>query len=172
MLERALEAGKEAVETRARPACVLKDAGVVDAGAYGLTVIVAGVIAALRGDEGPGLEHQPVPAFSLHLPQHESSAYRYCTNFAVTGKSLDSTLFVPRLEEIGDSVLVVGDDETLRVHVHTDEPDLAVTIFVTHGEVSTSTLPTCTSRWRTAPPGSRTATARAAPWPSARWSPW
>ena len=77
-----------------------------------------------------------MPAGSLHLPQHESSAYRYCTNFAVTGKGLDSTPFVPRLEEIGDSVLVVGDDETLRVHVHTDEPDLAVAVFVTHGEVS------------------------------------
>src|SRR5215211_3270624 len=43
---------------------------------------------------------------------------------------------VPRLEEIGDSVLVVGDQQTLRVHVHTDEPDLALAIFEAVGEVS------------------------------------
>src|ERR671933_252564 len=102
-----------------------------DAGAYGLTVIIAGVIAALRGDSTrPQLEHQHVPdGRDLHLPQHESSVYRYCTNFAVTGSDLDGPSLVPRLEEIGDSVLVVGDRRTLKVHVHTDEPDTAVAIF-------------------------------------------
>jgi DAK2 domain fusion protein YloV len=131
VLERALDAGKEAVERGPEQLDVLREAGVVDAGAYGLTVIVAGVIAALRGgDERPELEHQHVPAGrDLHLPQHESSRYRYCTNFAVTGHNLDGPSFVPRLEGIGDSVLVVGDRQTLKVHVHTDEPDLAVAIF-------------------------------------------
>ena len=136
VLERALEAGKDAVERGPEQLPVLKEAGVVDAGAYGLTVIMAGVIACLRGYAKPRLEHQAVPARSLHLPRHESSAYAYCTNFAVTGHALSAQEFVPRLEEIGDCVLVVGDDETLRVHVHTDEPDMAVAIFVTHGEVS------------------------------------
>jgi DAK2 domain fusion protein YloV len=131
VLERALDAGKEAVERGPEQLEALREAGVVDAGAYGLTVIVAGVIAALRGgEERPQLEHQHVPAGrDLHLPQHESSRYRYCTNFAVTGSDLDGSSFVRRLEEIGDSVLVVGDRHTLKVHVHTDEPDLAVAIF-------------------------------------------
>src|ERR687884_102171 len=132
VLERALEAGKEAVERGPEQLDVLRDAGVVDAGAYGLTVIMAGVIAALRGgDDWPELEHQHVPAdgIEMHRPEHESSRYRYCTNFAVTGEDLDGQSFVPRLEELGDSVLVVGDRRTLKVHVHTDEPDLAVAIF-------------------------------------------
>jgi dihydroxyacetone kinase-like predicted kinase len=117
---------------------VLREAGVVDAGAYGLTVIVAGMIAALRGDEdAPELEHHTAPARDLHLPQHEDSRYRYCTNFVVTGAEMDSQRMVPLLEEIGDSVLVVGDPHTLKVHVHTDDPDGAVQIFEReHAEVS------------------------------------
>jgi DAK2 domain fusion protein YloV len=133
VLERALDAGKEAVERGPEQLDVLRESGVVDAGAYGLTVIVAGLIAALRGEDPPELAHQIAPVRDLHLPQHESSKYRYCTNFAVTGSELEAHDFVPRLEQIGDSVLVVGDPSTLRVHVHTDEPDMAVAIFVAVG---------------------------------------
>jgi DAK2 domain fusion protein YloV len=138
VLERALEAGNEAVRRGPEQLAVLREAGVVDAGAYGLTVLVAGMIAALRGDNRmPEVEHHAPPAHDLHLPQHEDSRYRYCTNFVVTGEALESKKVVPLLEEIGDSVLVVGDPKTLKVHVHTDEPDLAVGIFIAQeGDVS------------------------------------
>jgi DAK2 domain fusion protein YloV len=137
VLERALEAGNEAVRRGPEQLAVLREAGVVDAGAYGLTVLVAGMIAALRGDNAvPEVEHHSAPRHNLHLPQHEDSRYRYCTNFVVTGEALDSQAAAPRLEEIGDSVLVVGDPRTLKVHVHTDEPDRAVEIFSGAGEVS------------------------------------
>jgi hypothetical protein len=135
VLERALEAAKDAVQKGPDQLAVLREAGVVDAGAYGITVLIAGVIGALRGDEPPPIAHE-LPARSLHLPQHESSQYRFCTNFAVSGELLEASTFVPRLEEIGDSVLVVGDDKTLRVHVHTDEPDSAAALFDGVGEVS------------------------------------
>jgi DAK2 domain fusion protein YloV len=136
VLDNALEAAKEAVERGPEQLAVLRDAGVVDAGAYGLTIIVAGCVAALRGDAEPRLEHQEAPARALHLPQHESSSFRYCTNFAVTGEGLVPSSFVPRLEELGDSVLVVGDEQTVRVHVHTDEPEQAVALFESAGELS------------------------------------
>jgi len=136
VLERALEAGKEAVERGPEQLEVLRRSGVVDAGAHGLTIIVAGLIAALRGEDPPELAHQEAPVRDLHLPQHESSEYRYCTNFAVTGEDLETPDFAGMLEQIGDSVLVVGDASTLKVHVHTDEPDLAVGMFVAHGQVS------------------------------------
>ncbi len=136
VLERALDAAKEAVDRGPEQLEVLKEAGVVDAGAYGLTVIVAGVVAALRELEAPELEHQPPPKHSLHLPQHESSSYRYCTNFAVTGTGLDGPAHVASLEQLGDSVLVVGDEHTLRVHVHTDDPEASVAVFAGVGEVS------------------------------------
>ena len=137
VLEGALEAGKEAVERGPGQLAVLREAGVVDAGAYGLIVIVAGVLAALRGADMPDLEHQTAWAGNGHLHrEHESSRFRYCTNFAVTGDGLDAQAFVPQLEELGDSVLVVGDERTLRVHVHTDEPDRATSLFEAAGEVS------------------------------------
>jgi uncharacterized protein len=137
VLERALEAGAEAVERGPEQLSVLREAGVVDAGAYGLTVIMAGVIGALRDDAPPELEHHEAPARALHHPHgHESSRFRYCTNFAVTGDGLEPAPFVHQLEELGDSVLVVGDPHTLKVHVHTDDPDRAMAVFSGVGEVS------------------------------------
>ena len=139
VLERALEAGSEAVRRGPEQLRALRDAGVVDAGAYGLTVIVAGVLAALTGANAAELAHQEVPAgaASLHSDaHHESSLYRYCVNFAVTGSGLDGPGFVPGLERFGDCVLVVGDEETIRVHVHTDEPQQARALFEVAGEVS------------------------------------
>ena len=135
VLDNALEAGMEAVARGPEQLAILRESGVVDAGAYGLMVIIAGCLAELQGDSAPELEHQYAPA-ALHRPEHESSSFRYCTNFAVTGQSLDAAHFTPLLENLGDSVLVVGDDRTLRVHVHTDEPERAVELFEPAGEVS------------------------------------
>ena len=127
LLERALDAGQDSVKRGPDLLPVLRDAGVVDAGGYGLTVIFAGVVAALRGTPSPPLEHH-APARVTH-PQHHSSSYRYCTNFAVTGEGLSPAPWIAQLEAIGDSVLVVGDSHTLKVHVHTDEPELATGLF-------------------------------------------
>jgi fatty acid kinase len=136
VLERALDAANEAVERGPEQLDVLKEAGVVDAGAYGLTIIVAGVVAALRGRDAPELAHRSATVQSHNLPEHSSATFRYCTNFAVTGLGLEGQSFVPALEGLGDSVLVVGDESTLRVHVHTDEPEDAVAIFRDVGDVS------------------------------------
>jgi uncharacterized protein len=135
VLERALEAGKESVERTPELLPVLRDAGVVDAGGYALTVVIAGVIAALRGSEAPEVAHQHAPARVTH-PEHASETYRYCTNFAITGADLDPGHYREALEAIGDSVLVVGDPHTLKVHVHTDDPEAATALFRDAGEIS------------------------------------
>ena len=134
VLERAIVAGEESVRRGPELLPALKEAGVVDAGGYAVTVIFAGVVAVLRGSDAPRLAHHVAPARVTH-PEHESSTYRYCTNFAVTGSDLDSQHFAPLLEQIGDSVLVVGDAVTLRVHVHTDDPEQATALFDGHGDV-------------------------------------
>lgn len=134
VLEPALDAGQESVRRGPDLLPVLREAGVVDAGGYGLTVIFAGVIAALRGADPPPLDHH-VPARVTH-PQHGSTTFRYCTNFAVIGDVLDPGPWIPRLEALGDSVLVVGDRHTLKVHVHTDEPERAISLFDDAGTVS------------------------------------
>ncbi len=136
VLESALEAAEEAVRRGPDQLQVLKEAGVVDAGAYGITIIVAGVIAALRGETETNLEHHTAPARELHHEPHGSSTFRYCVNFAVTGDRIDGQSFVGSLEAIGDSVLVVGDERTIRVHVHTDEPEDALAVFAGCGEAS------------------------------------
>jgi dihydroxyacetone kinase-like predicted kinase len=94
----------------------------------------AGVVAALRGDEAPELDHY-APARISH-PEHSSGTYRFCTNFAVTGEGLSAGRFIEPLEALGDSVLVVGDSKTLKVHLHTDDPELATAVFAEAGEVS------------------------------------
>jgi DAK2 domain fusion protein YloV len=133
-LEHAVDAGQEAVKRGPELLAALREAGVVDAGGYGLTILFAGVVAALRGDAPPPLDHY-APA-RIHHPEHTSSTYAYCTNFAVTGTDLEPGRFVAPLEALGDSVLVVGDEATLKVHLHTDEPERATAVFADAGEVS------------------------------------
>jgi fatty acid kinase len=134
VLERALEAGKSSVKRGPGLLPVLREAGVVDAGGYALTVVVAGILGALRGGEPPSIEHQA--SARVTRPQHFSATYRYCASFAVTGNDLEQWRFVPALERLGDSVLIVGDQATLKVHVHTDDPDAATALFAGHGAVS------------------------------------
>jgi hypothetical protein len=137
VIERALESGEESVKRGPDLLPILREAGVVDAGGYGLIVLLAGIVGALRGSEPLALEHQAVSGEArITHPQHASATYRYCTNFAVTGIGLSQREFVHELEKIGDSVLVVGDTTTLKVHVHTDDPDAATTLFESAGVVS------------------------------------
>jgi uncharacterized protein len=134
VLEAALRSGELSVARGPELLPILREAGVVDAGGYGLTVMFAGVIAALRGTAAPELAHH-APARITH-PQHQSTTYRYCTNFAVTGQGMEPSSWTEPLEELGDSVLVVGDGHTLKVHLHTDEPERATALFDGEGEVS------------------------------------
>jgi DAK2 domain fusion protein YloV len=136
VLEKAIADGERAVARTPEQLEVLRESGVVDAGGHGLVLILAGVVAGLRGDGGepPEVQHHEPPRRSL--PHHEDSRYRYCTNFIVSGSGLQDRKYLPRLERLGDSVLVVGDDVTLKVHIHTDEPEAATEIFAGVGEVT------------------------------------
>ncbi len=136
VLEQAIADGQKAVERTPEQLDVLAEAGVVDAGGYGLVLILAGVLAALRGDDSelPVIEHHEAPRFSQS--HHEDSRFQYCTNFIVSGEGLVARDFVRTLEQVGDSVLVVGDEATLKVHVHTDDPESAMDVFAEAGEVT------------------------------------
>jgi DAK2 domain fusion protein YloV len=134
VIESALAAGEESVRRGPDLLPVLREAGVVDAGGYGLVVLLAGIVGALRGGEAPALPHQP--AARVSHPQHASTSFRYCTNFAVSGTELEQRRYIEALEQLGDSVLVVGDATTLKVHVHTDDPDAATALFADAGVVS------------------------------------
>jgi DAK2 domain fusion protein YloV len=113
---------------------VLTEAGVVDAGAAGLVEIVRGIHATLSGVP------LPPPArveeeLGLEAIHQELSRYRYCTVFVVEGEDLDAEELEGELEQIGDSLLVVGDPTALKVHVHTDDPGRALSLAVARGAV-------------------------------------
>ncbi len=136
VIEQAISDGQKAVERTPEQLDVLAESGVVDAGGYGLVLILAGVLAALRGDDAelPVIEHQDTT--QTGQPHHADSRFQYCTNFIVSGSGLVSREYVSRLEGLGDSVLVVGDEATLKVHVHTDDPEAAMTVFAGEGDVT------------------------------------
>ena len=153
VLERAVAAGQESVRRGPDLLPVLREAGVVDAGGYGLTIIFAGVVAALRGAEAPQLDHH-APARVTH-PQHESSTYRYCTNFAVTGEDLDASAWIARARGAGR--LGARRRRPARRSRSTSTPTSRSArrrCSPAPARSRTSTSPTCTSRSRRARSGS------------------
>jgi DAK2 domain fusion protein YloV len=115
---------------------VLREAGVVDAGAAGLVEIVRGLAAAAAGEPVPeptAFEEHDVSVDAIH---QELSRYRYCTVFVVEGTALDAGAIEEELDRLGDSLLVVGDPTAIKVHVHTDDPGRALSIGVAAGTIA------------------------------------
>jgi fatty acid kinase len=113
---------------------VLRDAGVVDAGGAGLLELVRGVASIVSGEPLP-----PAPprleSVGIEAIHQELSPYRYCTVFLVEGEDLDRDALEAKLEELGDSLLVVGDASALKVHVHTDDPGAALSLGTAAGTI-------------------------------------
>jgi hypothetical protein len=122
-----LAAGEVALERTTEQLDILKQAGVVDAGAAGLIEIVRGITSWVRGEElprpAPLLEAIPLDAVHLELSQ-----YRYCTSFFVEGDRVDPDELEAELQRLGDSLLVVGARGAVKVHLHTDEPGTVLSI--------------------------------------------
>jgi uncharacterized protein len=116
---------------------VLREAGVVDAGAAGLMEIVRGIAGVVLDEPLPAAPDAPA-AFTLtdEAIHQELSRYRYCTVFVIEGDGLDAGELEAELERLGDSLLVVGDANALKVHVHTDDPGVALSLGVARGTVA------------------------------------
>jgi DAK2 domain fusion protein YloV len=106
---------------------VLREAGVVDAGAAGLLEIVRGITAEVTGEAlpEPAVGVGPLPLESVH---QELSPYRYCTSFYVEGEEAEPETLEEELGRLGDSLLVVGSRGAVKVHLHTDEPGRALSL--------------------------------------------
>ena len=126
--------GEEAVARTPEQLAVLREAGVVDAGGAGLLELVRGLAAAVSGEPLPEM---PVAREELGVEaiHQELSRYRYCTTFLIEGEGLDADAIEAELEQLGDSLLVVGDREALKVHVHTDEPGRALALGTAVGVI-------------------------------------
>ena len=120
-----LARGEEALARTPEMLDVLRNAGVVDAGGAGLVEIARGLTLGVAGEPLP--ETAFVSAgLGLEAIHQELSRYRYCTVFVVEGDRLDVAGLERTLDRLGDSLLVVGDESALKVHVHTDDPGAAL----------------------------------------------
>jgi uncharacterized protein len=134
LLAAALRRGEDALARTPEMLDVLRDAGVVDAGGAGLVEIVRGIALSAAGEPLPDAEIAGA-VLAYDAIHQELSQFRYCTVFVVEGEALDQALLESTLEPMGDSLLVVGDDSALKVHVHTDDPGAALTAAIAMGTV-------------------------------------
>jgi uncharacterized protein len=126
--------GEDAVARTQEELDVLREAGVVDAGGAGLLELVRGLAAALTGEPLP--DAPPVrEQLGVEAIHQQLSPYRYCTTFLIEGDGLDADAIEAELEQLGDSLLVVGDRDALKVHVHTDEPGRALAVGTATGVI-------------------------------------
>jgi len=149
ILEHALEIGYEALANTINQNPVLKKAGVVDAGAKGYLYILEGMLKALRGEYlTPRTESASAPGAAPSVNGRERAdfaefetadiRYTYCTEFIVSYKTRKNpNLLRSYLEARGDSIVVVDDDEFIKVHVHSNEPGNILTEALTYGPLIT-----------------------------------
>ena len=129
---------------------VLKQAGVVDSGGQGLMQVMKGALDSLQGKEidysieTP--EKQPAAetgstSYNIEAQAAQEIKFAYCTQFLIMLEKPISTRqeteFKEYLESIGDSIVVVADDEIVKVHVHTNDPGLAMQRGLTYGSLTT-----------------------------------
>lgn len=139
------EAAEAALKTTPDLLPVLKEVGVVDSGGQGLTFVYQGFYDALSGNVRDDEVHKPSPVEMDEMvsAEHHKSAqgklntedikYGYCTEIMVrlgagrlVEKKFDYDEFRGYLAEIGDSLLVIADDEVVKVHVHTEHPGMVL----------------------------------------------
>lgn len=141
VMEAAYEAAEAALKTTPDLLPVLKEVGVVDSGGQGLTFVYQGFFDALSGNVRDEQEYHPTPADmdDMVSAEHHKSVqsqlntediqYGYCTEIMVklgagrlVDEKFDYDTFRGYLLEIGNSLLVIADDEVVKVHVHTEQP--------------------------------------------------
>lgn len=121
---------------------VLKEAGVVDSGGQGLVEVMRGAYEALIGKEVDYSFEAPKKEASVRISDQTKADIRfgYCTEFLIMReKAYDENTeleFKAFLESIGDSIVVVSDDDIVKVHVHTNDPGLAIQRALTYGSLS------------------------------------
>ncbi|MFW6174530.1 MAG: DAK2 domain-containing protein [Chloroflexota bacterium] len=128
---------------------VLRDAGVVDSGGYGLFVMLSGALEYLEDRGGGGSTFPPPLALGIHegavsasvvsqdfVKASQEIEYGYCTVFIIEGESLSQDEIRARVAELGESAVVVGDESAVKVHVHPLDPGPVISYGVSLGTIS------------------------------------
>jgi DAK2 domain fusion protein YloV len=143
VLTATLDAAEKSVARTPSLLAILREAGVVDSGGQGLYRLFQGALLHLVGKTPAGAtrdrSHAPAGAKVSTLVAHADEGFGYETMFLLQPNgsgSLDVDIIRDHLESIGDSVLVAGDSRALKVHVHSERPDLVVGFGLSQGMLS------------------------------------
>jgi DAK2 domain fusion protein YloV len=145
VLDRVLERANQALERTPDMLPVLKQAGVVDSGGKGFICILEGMMRYLQGElteammagEGASLINVPsLPAQALAVPEGGSLEFPYDVQFILLGQNLNVDEVRGRIDSMGDSTVVVGDSETIKVHVHVKDPGVPLSYGISLGQIT------------------------------------
>lgn len=117
----------------------LKKAKVVDSGGMGLYIILQGMFEALKDGIKAEIKDITVEASNNTLAKATEEIdikFGYCTEFIILGDAKNAKAFQNEIETLGDSMIVVGYDDVIKVHIHTNDPGLVLSKAVTIGELS------------------------------------
>ena len=143
VLDEAIKEGHIALADTVNQNPVLKKAGVVDAGGKGFLVILQGMLDELRGEPMPaGTEDEAPSKVQEHADfgtfKTEDIKFGYCTEFICSRDSKkDPEALRGFLSALGDSLVLVDDDEIIKVHVHTNHPGKVLEEAITYGSLQT-----------------------------------
>lgn len=142
VLEQAIKRGKVALDDTVNQNPVLMKAGVVDAGGVGWITVLSAMLSALRGEDilapEPGEETAAKEQANFSDFETEDIKFAYCTEFIVSrDNELDPDDLRSYLNGIGDSLVLVDDDEIIKVHVHTNHPGEVIEKALTYGGLIT-----------------------------------
>lgn len=123
---------------------VLKQANVVDAGGQGFVFFLKGMTDALNGRQEADAVAEPevaapkivsITPYSDEILAEPAISFQYCTEFILKGSKLDLEYIKNSLSPHGDCLLVVGDENTAKIHIHTNNPGVILDFSVRHGEM-------------------------------------
>lgn len=117
---------------------VLKEAGVVDAGGQGLLYFLEGMLGAIAGENEINLQEYRVRTAESVKREKEITAldFQYCTEMLIKGENLDTEKVREELSPLGDSLLVVGEEEIIKVHIHSNHPGRVLETGIKWGSLS------------------------------------
>jgi len=138
VIEKALEIGYVALADTIYQNPVLKKAGVIDAGAKGYLYILDGMLKAIRGEMLEKVTTSAADTGKADFAQYsaEDIKFAYCTEFMIERKNKNKTNRLRDFLDVrGDSVVVVDDEEIIKVHVHTNDPGIVLTEALSYGQL-------------------------------------
>ncbi len=135
-MKHVIDAGNETLDRTPEMLPALKEAGVVDAGGKGYMVILDGMYSALTGestDSSKFIREEPVIMFDTADSYDPNIEFGYCTEFIINDTNANPESFRDEIENLGDSMLVIGDEGIIKVHIHTNDPGEVLKRAVTLG---------------------------------------